>query len=219
MEGKKVFVSWSGGKDSYLSLIKAKAAGLEPCCLVTYINGEQACSMSHGLPLPLLQKQAQALGIPHLAEPVTWDSYEKGFHRVVSALREEGYSGGVFGDINLPEHRQWVEEACARAQITPHLPLWGMEEEEVLEALLDNDAELLIVALRADLLAEKWLGTTLGREFINELTARGMSPCGERGEYHTMAINGPLFKERVEVQVRGTRPSPGSQVLFLDYLL
>ncbi len=219
MQQKKVFISWSGGKDSYLSLLKARAAGLEPAYLLTYINGEQDCSMSHGLPLPLLQKQARALGLPHLAEPVTWESYAAGFHRAVTALREKGLTGGVFGDINLPAHRQWVEEACARAGVTPYLPLWGMAEEEVLETLLAAGAELLIVALRADLLAKKWLGTILGREFIRELMAGGISPCGEKGEYHTMAVSGPLFKERVEVSFRGTRPDPGGLVLFLDYLL
>ncbi|MEW5922254.1 MAG: diphthine--ammonia ligase [Bacillota bacterium] len=217
MQGNKVFVSWSGGKDSYLSLIKAKAAGLEPGSLFTFINRDQACSMSHGLPLQLLQRQARALGIPHVAEPVTWEGYEKGFHRVVAGLRQEGYGGGVFGDINLPEHRQWVEQACSKAGITPYLPLWGMAEEEVLAQLLEENAELLIVALRSDLLEEKWLGSILGQEFIRELRARGISLCGERGEYHTMALDGPFFQERVEVKIKGTRPS--GQVLFLDYLL
>lgn len=216
MECEKYFVSWSGGKDSYLSLIKAKETGLEISNLVTFIGQDRERSMSHGLPLPLLQKQSHALGIPHVLEPVTWDSYEKGFQRVVAELVEEGVTGGVFGDINLPEHRQWVEEACRSAAIKPYFPLWGMEEEEVLGQLLALNVELLIVALRSDLLDAKWLGRILGQDFIRELTAAGISPCGEHGEYHTMALFGPLFKERVELKPKGTRQR--GQVLLLDYL-
>ncbi|HAP32262.1 MAG TPA: hypothetical protein DCQ14_04310, partial [Firmicutes bacterium] len=86
----KVFVSWSGGKDSYLSLLKAAEEGLEIGSLLTFIQQDEACSMSHGLPLPLLQKQARALGVPHMAEPVVWKSYEEGFQRVVTELKQQG---------------------------------------------------------------------------------------------------------------------------------
>ncbi len=216
MQREKVFVSWSGGKDSYLSLIKAGEAGLETGSLLTFIGKDGDGSMSHGLPLQLLQKQSRALNTPHVLEPVSWDDYEKGFQRVVADLTKKGFTGGVFGDINLTGHRQWVEEACRRAGIKAYLPLWGMEEETVLAELLTHKAELLIVALRADLLDTKWLGRILGQDFIQELTKAGLSPCGERGEYHTMALFGPLFKERVELQYKGTRRS--GQVLFLDYI-
>jgi uncharacterized protein (TIGR00290 family) len=212
---EKVFVSWSGGKDSYLSMLKAAEEGLEIGSLLTFIQEDQACSMSHGLPLPLLHKQSKALGIPHIAEPVVWKSYEKGFQRVVTKLKQQGFSGGVFGDINLPEHRQWVEQACCKADIKPYLPLWGMDEEDVLAQLLEKKAELLIVAIRSDVLAEKWLGEYLGLEFIHELKSKDISPCGERGEYHTLAVYGPLFSERLEVRIKGTRHN--GKLLVLDY--
>ena len=216
MKGEKVFVSWSGGKDSYLSLIKAKEAGMDTSSLVTFINKDHSCSMSHGLPLQLFHRQSRALEISQVLEPVSWDDYEKGFQRVMVKLIEKGYTGGVFGDINLPGHKQWVEDACSKAGINPYLPLWGMKEEKVLEELLNQNAELLIVALRPDLVDAKWLGRTLDWNFIGELKKNGLSPCGESGEYHTMAIFGPLFKERIDLPCKGTRQS--GQVLFLDYL-
>lgn len=212
---EKVFVSWSGGKDSYLSMLKAAEEGLEIGSLLTFIQEDQACSMSHGLPLPLLHKQSNALSIPHIAEPVVWKSYEKGFERVVTKLKQQGFSGGVFGDINLPEHRQWVEQACRKTDIKPYLPLWGMDEEDVLAQLLERKAELLIVAIRSDLLAEKWLGRYLGQEFIHELKSKDISLCGERGEYHTLAVYGPLFSERIEVIIKGTRRN--GKLLVLEY--
>lgn len=214
--GEKVFVSWSGGKDAYLALLKAREAGLQPGCLLTFIN-KDSCSMSHNLPVELLSGQARALNLPQILEPVTWDSYEENFHRVSCELKQKGFTGGVFGDINLVAHRHWVEKACARADISCYLPLWGLQEEDILSELLALKAELLIVALRKDLLEDKWLGRLLDDDFIQEVKSRGLSPCGEAGEYHTLVVNGPLFKEKLDVDVSGY--SSEEKVIFLDYFV
>lgn len=209
-----MFVSWSGGKDSYLSLLKAREAGMQPGCLLTFV-GKNGYSMSHGLPVELLAKQAQALGLPQVLEQVTWEEYADSFHRASCALRTKGFTGGVFGDINLPEHRSWIEKACQRAAVNCYLPLWGLPEEDILAELLSRKVELLIVALRKDLLEEKWLGRLLDAQFIQELKNKGLSLCGEAGEYHTVVINGPLFRERLDIAFSGYRSV--EKVLFLDY--
>lgn len=211
---EKVFVSWSAGKDCYLALLKAQEDGLEPAALVTFVQKEGR-SMSHGLPRKILTRQAEALGIPVILEPVTWTSYEKGFQRVTEELWQKGFTGGVFGDINLKEHRQWVEDACSWSAINCYLPLWGMDEEAVVSELLERGARLLIVALRGDLLARKWLGRMLNEEFIQELKDKDLSPCGESGEYHTLVVNGPLFKQKLEVDFNGYRQE--GKHLLLEY--
>lgn len=127
---QNVFVSWSSGKDSYLALQKAIDQGLTVTALVTFINKEVR-SMSHGVDAAVLHRQARALGFPLKTEPVSWKEYEKGFVKVVTGLKEQGVTGGVFGDINLPDHRQWVESRCHRLSITSFLPLWRMEETAV----------------------------------------------------------------------------------------
>ncbi|MGI6329066.1 MAG: diphthine--ammonia ligase [Dethiobacteria bacterium] len=206
MEGKageKVFVSWSGGKDAYLALLKAREQGLHVYTLATFIStgGE---SMSHALHPGLLQEQAAALGLPLEMERVTWESYEEGFMRLAGRLRGKGIRGGVFGDINLPQHREWVEQACGRAALTAYLPLWGMGEKEVLAELLSRGVRLIVVSLRDDLLEEKWLGKEIDDEFCEMCMRKGISPCGENGEYHTLVVDGPLFKSPVHFSNGGT---------------
>jgi diphthamide synthase (EF-2-diphthine--ammonia ligase) len=44
-----------------------------------------------------------------------------------------------------------------------------------------------------------------------------LSPCGEAGEYHTLVVNGPLFKEKLEVEVSGYRSE--EKVIFLGYIV
>ncbi len=196
---ENVFVSWSGGKDCYLALQKAVEHGLTVTTLVTFVNKEGR-NTAHGVDTAVLRRQARALGLPLEIEPVTWAEYENGFIKVTAHLQEKGVTGGVFGDINLLEHRRWIETRCRRKSITPFFPLWGLEETDVVRELLRRKARLLIVALRGDLLDEKWLGRELDEPFLQLCLERGLSPCGENGEYHTLAVGGPLFKENLKVK-------------------
>ncbi len=193
--GDKVFISWSGGKDSYLSLLLAEEKGLDVVCLLSFV-GSDGNSRSHGLKTEILRCQAQALDLPLATREVTWESYEDGFEKAVNRLKEEkGICGGVFGDINLREHRQWVEKMCKRCAIDYNLPLWLMEERSVSEELIKRGGKAMIVAVRNDLVAESWLGRVMDEEYIEYCLKKGISPCGEGGEAHTLVIDGPLFRE------------------------
>jgi diphthamide synthase (EF-2-diphthine--ammonia ligase) len=56
--GDRVFVSWSGGKDSYLSMLMAQEQGLEVACLLSFVGGD-GYSRSHGLKTAMLRQQAE----------------------------------------------------------------------------------------------------------------------------------------------------------------
>ncbi|GAI23817.1 unnamed protein product, partial [marine sediment metagenome] len=62
------------------------------------------------------------------------------------------------GDIDLEEHRQWVERVCQQVEMTPYLPLWGQSQETVLSDFVRLGFEAIVVAVRADLFGEEWLG-------------------------------------------------------------
>ncbi len=53
-----------------------------------------------------------------------------------------------------------------------------------------------------DLMGEEWLGRKFDAAFLKELSAHDdeISPCGEAGEFHTLVVDGPLFKKRLELQ-------------------
>ncbi len=191
--GEKVFVSWSGGKDSYLALLKGQEQGLQVETLLTF-TGKDGQSKSHGLGPGLLSRQAAALGIPLEKEPVTWETYAEGFRRAVKRLKGRGITGGIFGDIHLEPHREWVEGICAETGLSPHLPLWGMAEKEVLGELLERGVRMVIVFVRHDIIDESWLGKAIDGSFLLMCEEAGISPCGEEGEFHTLVVDGPLFQ-------------------------
>jgi len=160
-------------------------------------------SRSHGLSADVLQVQSQALEIPLVQRRTTWDNYEAEFKNMLRAFKAEGIGGGVFGDIDLEEHREWVERICQQVDITPHLPLWGLSQEKILRDFIGFGFEAIVVATKADLLGEEWLGRKVDLDFLSHLSelrkTSDITPCGEAGEYHTLVTDGPLFKQRMEI--------------------
>ena len=200
---RQVFASWSGGKDSCFACYQAAVSGLEVSYLVNMITEDGKRSWTHGLSTKLLQMQSQAIGIPLVQRQATMASYETEFKDVLLTLKQRGINGGVFGDIDLEEHKEWVDRICHQADITPHLPLWGQIQEKILRNFIASGFEAIIVVARADLFGEEWLGRKIDREFLSHLAelkqVSGTQPCGEAGEYHTFVIDGPLFNQRVEI--------------------
>jgi len=196
-------MSWSGGKDSCLACYLATVRGLKVSYLANMITEDGARSMTHGQSSELLQVQSQAIGIPLIQRQTTWNSYEAEFKKMLQALKQEGIDGGVFGDIDLDEHREWVERVCREVDIVPHLPLWGERQDKLLRDFVNFGFEAIVVTTKADLLGQEWLGRKIDLDFISQLLelqkTKNITPCGEAGEYHTLVIDGPLFQKRMEI--------------------
>ena len=199
----QVFASWSGGKDSSLACYRAMVGGLKVRYLLNMVNEKGDRSRSHGLSAEVLQLQSRAIGIPIVQRQATWAGYEAEFKDVLLKFKRDGVEGGVFGDIDLDEHREWVERVCAEVDIVPHLPLWGERQESILRDFIDRGFEAVVVTAKADLFGEEWLGRKIDLDFLRRLDehreTKSFTVCGEAGEYHTFVTDGPLFKERVDI--------------------
>ena len=126
----QVFVSWSGGKDSCLACYRAATDGMKVRYLANTVSEDGKRSCSHGLSATVIKTQAQAMGIPIVQCRTNQNNYEAEFKNVLRTLKQEGVEGGIFGDIDFEEHRQWVERVCQDVAITPHLPLWGESQDK-----------------------------------------------------------------------------------------
>ena len=199
----QVFTSWSGGKDSCFACYKAGASGLKVRYLANMISEDGKRSWSHGQSAELLQVQSKALGIPLIQRWTTRENYETEFINMLRNLRQEGINGGVFGDIDFNEHRQWIERVCREAGITPHLPLWEQSQDKIMREFIDLGFESVVVAAEADLFGEEWVGRKVNLDFLSYICelkqTKDVTPCGEAGEYHTFVTDGPLFKQRIEI--------------------
>ncbi len=190
-------MSWSGGKDSCLALHRATAAGFRPRALLTMMIEDGARSRSHGLRLELLKAQATSLGVPLVTRATSWEDYEETMLDALSGLARRGIELAVFGDLDLEPHRAWVVAVCSRAGIEPVHPLWQEPRLGLLDELLELAYDAVVIAVRDEALPHDLLGRRLDRELVEELVRHGVDACGERGEYHTAILDGPLFREPV----------------------
>jgi len=197
----KAFASWSGGKESALATYKAILQGYQVSYLVNFISEDGKRSRSHGIKANILDLQAEAIGIPLIQVKTSWENYEENFKLVVRKLKGKGVEGGVFGDMDLEEHREWVERVCAELQIEPILPLWGINPGELLTNFWSLGFRAIVVATK---LEESLLGRNLDKVFLNEIQKFNCHPCGESGEYHTFVTDGPVFRKPIEV-IQGKR--------------
>lgn len=195
----KMFVSWSGGKDSALACYRmANKPGVEIAFLLNMLTEKGECSCSHRLSVALLREQARAMGIPIVQRKASRDDYEKEFKRAIVEVKQHGVQGGIFGDIDLQPHRDWIERVCRDMDIEAFFPLWDEKRETLLEALITAGFKSQIVVTEVASLGKKWLGCEIDRNFMRAIKVLPhIDPCGEKGEYHTFVYAGPLFKTPV----------------------
>jgi diphthine-ammonia ligase len=197
--GRKFFCSWSGGKDSALALRRAILAGGKPAGLVTMLNEGGRVSRSHGLPRSLLTAQAERMGIPIRFRSAAWESYEGEFLEALRAFRAEGIDAGVFGDIDLADHRDWCRRVCADAGLEALHPLWKRPRRELLEEFIAAGFRATIVVVHADRLGREWIGRPIDLDTVAALEKTGVDPSGEAGEYHTVVTGGPGFRDTISL--------------------
>jgi len=191
--------SWSGGKDSCSACYKAMLSGYDITFLVNFISEEWKRVSFHGTEAKLIQLQARAIGIPLLQKETTKNGYEQEFKEAVRSLIGNGMKGMVFGDIYLEENKSWVERVCSELGIEMVEPLWGKSPEEILSDFIDAGFEAVIVSAQSKFIGEEWIGHRVDRDFMRYLKDRNIDICGENGEYHTLVINGPMFKSSIEI--------------------
>jgi uncharacterized protein (TIGR00290 family) len=198
---RSFFSSWSGGKDSCLAYYRAIKEGGLPHCLFTIMENSNR-SKSHYLPVDLLKKQASSIGIPLVSRSASWEDYEAVFISVLQEFKSQGIEAGVFGDIDLEGHKEWVEKVCAKTNFKAYEPLWKSSRKDLLREFIDDGFQAIIVAVKDGILEKDILGRTLDWELIKTFEACGIDLSGEKGEYHTVVIDGPIFSSIIKIELK-----------------
>lgn len=143
--------------------------------------------------------------------------YEGKFIDAMDECREVGITHGVFGDIDLEGHLEWVRKTCAKSDVIPIHPLWHEPRRSILEELLAVGFEAVIVVVNTNMMPAEYVGRTFTRELMDELEELGIDSCGENGEFHTVVVDGPIFSSRVPLIFGEVRENEG--YVFLSVTL
>ncbi|MEC1722703.1 Dph6-related ATP pyrophosphatase [Schinkia azotoformans] len=198
--GHKFIASFSGGKDSVLALYKAMKVG-EAVGLIVMLEEEGKRSRSHGMPPELINAQAKSIGLPVLTAASSWTDYEKEFMSLLEKAKNQGAEVLVTGDLDMPATDCWHDKVTKNAGLKLAMPLWNMNHREAVEEFINLGFVTIIVTVNLSLgMREEDLGRILTHDYVHELVARGIDPCGEGGEFHTTVINGPIFKQPIPIR-------------------
>ena len=181
--------------------------------MVTMFDEAGGRSRSHGLRREILAAQAERLELRQLMRRCAWCTYDEQFSLALAELKGDGITHVIFGDILFDEHRRWAEAMCGAHGLTAVEPLFGCSTRELFLEWTASGADAAIVTARAEHLDASWLGRPLRADMLAELERLGVDPCGERGEYHTVVTNAPMFRAPLALAAGGRGHRSGCWVL------
>ena len=203
MVPKKTLLSWSGGKDSAWALHTLRQnPDYQVAALLTTINEHFHRVAIHGFREELLDRQAEAVGLPvwkvGLPYPCTNADYESRMSTVCARAVEEGFETVAFGDLFLEDIRAYRIEKLAGSGLEPLFPIWGIPTDQLARQMVAAGLRARITCVNPRQLPASFCGRMFDGSFLDDLPAN-VDPCGERGEFHSFACAGPMFSAPIPV--------------------
>ncbi|HEY7921919.1 MAG TPA: ATP-binding protein [Vicinamibacteria bacterium] len=204
MRPERALLAWSSGKDSAFTLHVLREQGVEVTGLLTTINDAFDRVAMHAVRLELLRAQADAVGLPLVEVRIPWpcpnEAYEAAMAEALAAARERGTTAVAFGDLFLEDVRRYREERMSGTGLVPLFPLWGRPTRALAEEMIALGQRAVLTCVDPRALPRAFAGRAFDAALLRELPA-DVDPCGERGEFHSFAWDGPAFRRPVPVRV------------------
>jgi uncharacterized protein (TIGR00290 family) len=205
MASVSVALSWSGGKDSALTLQHLRASDeYDVVALLTSVTREYDRVSIHGVRRALLEAQAEALGLPLIEvslEPKSSDAaYQRAFLDALDVLAERHPTARhvAFGDLYLRDVRDYRDRLLAETPYRGIYPLWERPTRALADSFVADGFEATLVCVDETQIEARFAGRRFDRTLLAELPASA-DPCGENGEFHTFVHGGPIFSRAIPV--------------------
>jgi len=211
---EKILLSWSGGKDSALTLYELqKSKNYEIIALITTITEDYDRVSMHGIRRNLIEQQAESMGIKLenvlISRNASNQEYESKLCEVLLRYNELGINIVAFGDLFLEDIRRYREDFLKKIGIQAIFPIWKRTTSELAKTFLNLGFKAVISCVDSELIDKSFAGREFDEKFLSELPSKA-DPCGENGEFHSFVYEGPIFKNpihysRGEVVLRDNR--------------
>lgn len=216
----KALLFWSSGKDSAWTLHVLRQRGeVEVVGLLTTINEVHDRVAMHAVRTTLLQAQAAATGLPLWPVPIPSPCSNHEYEAAMSAAFQRAQAAGItimaFGDLFLEDVRRYRETQLASTGIAPLFPLWGLPTDELASNMIRNGLRARLTCIDPRQIEASFIGREFDESLLAELPPSA-DPCGERGEFHTFAYAGPMFRHPIKIERGETVTRDG--FVFADLL-
>lgn len=210
----------SGGKDSIFSAYLADTQGWTVDELLVLRPEDPDSWMFHTPNLALVELQAEAWGKRFRSEAVLGRSESDEDNALRSAL--VGGDGPVVAGA-IASSYQWSRLLRIAGDIgrPVYTPLWGKEGSTVVLAEIDAGLDIRMVHLSAEPLTEELLGLRLDLALLRELERRSREQrrfhlAGEGGEFETLVVDAPFFRQRIAFDVTHMEDRKGARRLTIE---
>jgi len=192
----------SGGKDSTYALWLSIKQGHEVAYIVAMIPAREDSWMFHQSNIHLIDLFAECVGLP-LVKAETSGEKEREIDDLKRTLKMLDVQGVVSGGIASNYQKNRIDEICRELGLDHLAPLWGMEQEKLLQDMIDAEFEIVITSVSAQGFNERWLGRKLDERTLQDLIGLNqrykVNVSGEGGEYESLVLDAPFFRKRIAV--------------------
>ena len=201
----KALIAWSSGKDSAWALYEARRAGdCEIVGALTTVTETFGRVSMHGVREGILAAQLEAVGLPSVRVPIPFpcpnEVYEARMATALADAKANGVSRVIFGDLFLEDVRRYREEKLNGTGLTPMFPLWQRPTNALACDMIDAGVETYLACVDLKQLPKEFAGRRFDHALLKALPASA-DPCGEKGEFHSCVVAGPMLKRRIPVTV------------------
>lgn len=218
----KILVSWSTGKDSawMLHTLNQQYPGAAAGLLTTTNQAFDRVAM-HAVRRELLEAQARAAGLPLHVVPLPWpcanEQYESIMRTAIAGFVAAGFTHAAFGDLFLEDVRTYREDRLAGSGLEPMFPIWKTKPTlDLAHDMIEGGLKARLTCIDPRKLDRSFAGRSFDQQLLNDLPP-GTDPCGENGEFHSFACDGPMFTEEIRVTTGETVDRDG--FVFSDLTL
>lgn len=198
-------ISWSSGKDSAWMLYQLQQRDdVEILGLVTTLNKAAERVAMHAVRRALLREQSSAAGLPLLEVELPWPcdnaSYESIMKQALNEARQTlGFTHMAFGDLFLEDIRNYRFRQMETLGLEPMFPIWGEDTAALAREMISCGLRADITCVDPRQLDRSFAGESFTSELLDRLPS-SVDPCGENGEFHTFAWDGPMFSRPIAIR-------------------
>ncbi|MFA5985883.1 MAG: hypothetical protein WC819_00870 [Parcubacteria group bacterium] len=214
---RKTIVLFSGGKDSFYSLIRAREMNdIEYLVSIKSPIGDTQLHAGPEADEKLRKTQLSLIGLPH--KEIIINSNNLYLHELFVELNkliiQDKITHIVTGDLWHP-YTSGIGDMLAGALgveiIRPSRDACSSREKgaNYMNSVISNRIKSVILSIREGNLSKDYIGREINSALVNELQSQGIDPAAESGEYQSFVLSAPNMRGEIFIDDYTIKLVPG----------